>query len=130
MGARMGTDSEVRCCLCREPVNASGWCENCQRWPVNITPIRFCDRGNLVDPDGFCRDCVTYVSSRLEPDNGEWVDTGRIPVLLSRQENQRRWGELVTHLEAKLIAGREGKPAEQQKRELAEWIAEQEEVPF
>ncbi len=130
MGERMGADSQVKCCLCREPVIASGWCENCQRWPVNITPIRFCEHGHAVTWDGFCQGCMDYVATRLDAVAGEWVDTRQVSHLYGREENQRRWGFLVRDLELRQLAGRTPKPVEQQKRELREWEQHREEVPF
>lgn len=88
----MGTDgkSSVKCCLCRQPASMSGWCENCRTWPINITPIRWDAHGHRVDSGGFCWTCLNYVLSRLEPKPGEWIDTVRVPKLLSREENARR----------------------------------------
>src|SRR3970040_1303515 len=70
------------CCLCREFVLKSGWCENCQRWPINITPRRWCERAHPVDPDGLCFTCNAIVLTRLEVGNGEWLDTGKVETLL------------------------------------------------
>lgn len=83
-------DSSVKCCLCGEHVLKSGWCDNCRTWPINITPRRWCAQAHPVDQDGFCGQCQTYVLTRLEAENGEWTDTGKVPQLLSREENLRR----------------------------------------
>lgn len=102
----MGTDKRnagVICCLCRDPVLPSGWCDACQTWPINITPRRWDERGHLVDPDGFCRACGDYVLTKLDPRPGEWVDTRIVPRLLHREENLRRWKALGASLDAKTI---------------------------
>ena len=95
-----GTDQNrpVVCCLCHDPVEASGWCGNCQRWPINITPIRFCLKAHRVDPDGFCRVCVDYVRTQLFPGNGEWRDTNQVAVLNTKRENQRLARDLADQL--------------------------------
>lgn len=90
----------VKCCLCRQPVEASGWCGNCDRWPINVTPIRYCrDCQGRVDPDGLCLRCVAMVASRLEPRRGQWADTGEVNRLLGREENQRRMRTLMLQLD-------------------------------
>ena len=79
----------VKCCLCQELVLLSGWCENCQRWPINITPRRWCERAHPVDPEGLCFTCNAIVLTRLEVGNAEWRDTGKVENLLSREENHQ-----------------------------------------
>ena len=102
----MGTNdhNRVKCCLCREPVEPCGYCENCRTWPITCVPHRWDERGHTVDHDGFCWTCLTYVMTQLEPHKGEWRDTGRIPVLLSRDENQRRIRGLVAQMAAAMVA--------------------------
>src|SRR3990167_2117786 len=90
--------SKVKCCLCGECVLPSGWCENCQRWPINITPRRWCERGHTVDPDGLCYTCNAIVLTRLEAGNREWLDTGKVETLLSREENHLRLNALMAGL--------------------------------
>jgi hypothetical protein len=76
----------VKCCLCREPLEVSrnGYCDNCGTYPINVTPVRLCERGHSVKPSGWCYSCARYVLSELEPACGEWIDTGRIPKRLER----------------------------------------------
>lgn len=88
----------VKCCLCQELVLVSGWCENCQRWPINITPRRWCERGHRVDADGLCVTCNQIVLARLEPGNAEWRDTGKVDRLLTREENHARLKVLMASL--------------------------------
>ena len=92
--------SSVACCLCKQAVLMSGWCDNCDRWPINITPIRWCERGHRVDVDGLCMGCHMIVLTRLEPLKGEWRDTGEVAKLLSREENHQRLNELMAKLKA------------------------------
>jgi hypothetical protein len=40
--------------------------------------------------DGFCWQCQDYFLTQLDARPGEWVDTGRVPQLLTREENARR----------------------------------------
>ena len=97
----MGDDQRsksVKCCLCGELVLRSGWCDNCQRWPINVTPRRWCERAHPVDPDGLCSTCNAVALTRLDPANGEWRDTGKAPPLLSREGNHARLKELLGKL--------------------------------
>lgn len=118
----MGSESDakrVTCCLCHEQVTASGYCEMCQRWPINVTPHRYDEQGHRVEVDGFCKTCLDYVATRLEHGNAEWVDTGIVPKLLTREENKRRWHELRATMERNEIRGlRSGRDLETQKRIL------------
>ena len=112
------------CCLCREPVSKSGWCLNCRLWPINITPIRWCERAHRVHPDGFCAGCVQYVATRLEPQAGSWHDTREVAILLSREENHRRLQALLPQLDALLLAHQPAvRDVQAEKRALAEWEA-------
>lgn len=77
------------CCLCREYVERSGWCANCQCWPINITPIRWCDSGHHVKPTGWCASCQAYRLTELLPEPGVWHDTNYVPRLLTKDEVQR-----------------------------------------
>lgn len=87
MGATSETET-VACCLCRESVSPSGWCHNCRTWPINVTPIRYCQRAHRVNPDGWCRECAAFVATELLPENGEWRDTGYIPKRLAKSDVQ------------------------------------------
>lgn len=85
------TDTDrPRCCLCREPVETNGWCALCRTWPINITPIRHCERGHVVGPSGMCLSCARYSRSDLIPEAGEWRDTGVMSSMLTPKENQAR----------------------------------------
>lgn len=97
--------STVKCCLCHEGVSSSGFCTNCNHWPINVTPRRWDEGGHLVDQDGFCRVCLQYVLNQLTPGVGEWVDTRKVRSLLSRDENKRRIHGLVDLVNAKLLQG-------------------------
>lgn len=90
----------VRCCLCRNPLKrgSGGWCESCQTYPINITPVRKCNQGHKVNPDGWCFACDAYVSTALEPINAQWIDTGKIPKRLEKDKVR----ELVAGIVAKL----------------------------
>lgn len=78
--------SRPNCCLCHAQVVESGWCENCRTWPVNVTPIRYCASGHRVSVTGWCAQCVAYVLTDLDPQPGEWVDTGRMSRKLTKAE--------------------------------------------
>lgn len=84
----MGDKPGVTCCLCREPVEASGWCGHCQTWPINVTPLRYCGAAHLVRPDGWCPRCHCYQATELLPEPGEWRDTCVVPKLLTKESNQ------------------------------------------
>lgn len=90
----------VKCCLCRAPLKSGkgGWCENCQTYPINITPVRFCGQQHRVNPDGWCYACDAYVLTSLEPINAQWIDTGKIPKRLGKE----RVKELVAGIVSKL----------------------------
>ena len=94
-----------KCCLCRNPVEPDGSCTPCQAWPIGITPRRTCPEcGKLVDAEGFCRRCLQYTRTQMLPTKGQWIDTGKISVLLSREENQRRMQGLVAQMVASMTA--------------------------
>ena len=76
-----------KCCLCRERVDGEGWCGNCRTWPINATPIRRCNAGHVADTAGWCKECVRYILTELDPQPGEWRDTGRGPKLCTKAEN-------------------------------------------
>ncbi len=90
--------SDIKCCLCGHYVTMSGFCQQCQRWPINVTPIRWCERGHRVDVSGFCQECKAYATTELLPAKGEWTDTNVIPKLLPLVENQQRMRDLVDSL--------------------------------
>ena len=81
----------VRCCLCHNPIKkgSGGWCTHCDAWPINITPIRWCNRGHRVNPDGWCAVCADHLLTFLDPQPGEWIDTGRVPRTLTHEEVKR-----------------------------------------
>ena len=81
--------SRPKCCLCRKPVLITGYCEHCLTWPINVTPNRTCACGNRADVSGWCMACNHFTLTELEPHPGEWIDTGRIPRRLTREEAQR-----------------------------------------
>jgi len=78
----------VKCCLCRKPLKRSkhGWCDNCETYPINITPLRWCPRAHKVTPDGFCQECEAFTNTALEPVNAQWIDTGVIPNRLGKEK--------------------------------------------
>jgi hypothetical protein len=90
----------VKCCLCREPLKngKGGWCENCQTYPINITPVRFCTGRHRVTTDGWCGVCEDYVATALEPINAQWIDTRVIPKRLAKVKVK----ELVSGIVSKL----------------------------
>ena len=75
-----------KCCLCRNPVDKAGWCASCRAWPINVTPLRWDDRGHRVQVDGWCASCHAFVATRLEPEAGEWRDTGDTSARVSRDQ--------------------------------------------
>ena len=98
MGKGLPNDPVV-CCRCRDEVTKpSGWCENCDRFPCNVTPRRFCERNHPVDIDGFCWECREFIQRPLQYTPTGWVDGGAIRTLLSKEENQRRARELAETL--------------------------------
>jgi hypothetical protein len=78
----------VKCCLCRNTLKkgSGGWCEHCQTYPINITPVRFCSQRHSVNPDGWCYACDAYVATALEPINAQWIDSGVIPKRLAKEK--------------------------------------------
>ncbi len=97
-----------KCCLCREPVEHSGWCRNCNTWPINITPRRWCELGHPVGVDGICRECGKGILHELLPEKGEWRDTGRVPNLLGKQQVATLVSEIIDKLDnAKSFSVRE-----------------------
>lgn len=95
----MGADKPVICCLCREEVNVpSGWCPNCTTYPINITPIRYCASGHRVSVTGWCTQCASYVLTELDPQPGEWIDTGRTSRKLGKEEIRRLSSVVVARL--------------------------------
>ena len=99
------TESDIRCCLCRNYVTLCGWCEHCERWAFNVTPRRWDEAGHAVGPDGWGFQCGQFVMTELLPEHGQWRDTRIVPVLVPRAENQRRMGALWRQLE-RLLAER------------------------
>lgn len=125
----------LKCCLCGDPVTPAGYCEGCQRWPINAQPKRWDERGHLVGPDGFCLPCMAFTMTEMLGQAGEWVDTRRVPKLLSREENRRRMGEMAKILEAGILKAqlpREQRDMEAEKRRLFEAHPPEDdgEVPF
>jgi hypothetical protein len=90
-GGSSKTDSQTHCCHCRAPLTNSGWCDQCNLWPINITPRRWCHHAHLVRSDGFCQSCGNFVLTELLPERGEWKDTRNIPHVITKQ----RISELV-----------------------------------
>jgi len=90
--------TSAKCCLCRNLVLKSGWCDTCNCWPITLYPVRWCENGHRLDPDGFCWTCHDYFATQLLPAKGAWEDTGYVPKLLSREENGRRMRKLVAEL--------------------------------
>ena len=88
----------VKCCLCRTPVLRSGWCDACQTYPINITPVRACRRGHHVNPDGWCSSCNDYVETRVEPMGAQWIDSGQVSQRLRKEHVHT----LVMEIAAKL----------------------------
>lgn len=124
--------SSVKCCLCRKPVLMSGWCDNCQEWPINITPVRWCERAHRVDADGYCSACAIIVATKLEPQAGCWWDTGVVGKLLSREENQRRLTNLILTPRpglVKIAAAFRSRRSRKERKEL-EGQAGPDQVPF
>lgn len=83
-----GITMTMKCCLCRQPLlkGKGGWCEHCQTWPINITPIRRCERNHLVGPDGWCHGCNDFIMTSLEPRNAQWIDTRIVPNRLGKEK--------------------------------------------
>lgn len=80
----------------------------------------------------MCRD---FQLTELSPGNGEWIDTGIVPVLLPKEENKRKWGELIRDMEQALLRcqpKRAERDIEEEKRKIMELEREREyeEVPF
>lgn len=90
----------MRCCLCRQPLirSKNGWCENCQTWPINVTPLRYCERNHACKPDGWCPGCNDYVLTVLEPKDAQWIDTGIVANRLGKEKIKA----LVAEVAAKL----------------------------
>lgn len=90
----------MRCCLCRQPLLRSnnGWCASCRMWPINVTPMRTCERGHSVNPDGWCHGCHDYVLTVLDPKDAQWVDTGVVANRLGKEQIKA----LVAEVAAKL----------------------------
>jgi hypothetical protein len=87
-------DVPVKCCLCRAQVRHDGWCDACNRWPINCTPIRRDEAGHAVGVSGWCATCNAFRDTVLEPEECEWVDTGITAKMLGRMVNQRKAAEL------------------------------------
>ena len=83
------TFDRPECCHCRRHVNETGYCDDCRCWPANVTPRRVCVCGNRVTTAGWCMACSYYTLTELEPHPGEWIDTGKIPRRLTREEVSR-----------------------------------------
>jgi hypothetical protein len=91
----MGT---VKCCLCHAAVEPSGWCAECRTYPINVTPLRYCDRAHLVTVRGWCAQCNAYVLPELDAQPGEWRDTARLSRQLTRRELSELSGIVVASL--------------------------------
>ena len=87
----------MRCCLCRLPLyrKDNGWCLNCNTWPINVTPLRYDKYAHKVEPDGFCWTCRDFMLTALDPHPGEWIDTGIVPKLCTKEENMRQARKLM-----------------------------------
>ena len=95
-----GDNITVRCCLCRNPLTKSGngWCYNCETYPINIIPIRWCPQAHKVNPDGVCKECEAFTNTALEPVNAQWIDTGVIPKRLDREKVKALVADIVAKL--------------------------------
>ena len=84
-----------KCCHCKTLVNDSGYCAMCRCWPINVTPVRLDEYGHRVNPDGWCVTCTQFRLTGMEPQPGEWIDTGIVPKLCTKEENMRQARKLM-----------------------------------
>lgn len=91
----------IRCCLCNSVMekDLKGWCGNCQTYPINVTPVRFDERGHAVSTHGWCMQCAAYTMTALDAQPGEWIDTGIVQRRLTRDEVKILAREMATKLE-------------------------------